>query len=200
MGAGIIQEPAQDGTQASLWQTVIRLLWPEHKMGRGHSGKVQKAFFQISPSPIMSRGLPRWHSSKASTCQCRRLRFNPWVRKIPWGRKWQPTPVFLPGKLHGQRSLVGYSPWGHKELDTTKWLSTMTMNNECSHCTVVCPPLWLQSCFLSFSKHTEYAQNLGHFVKIHVSALIPPLQQVIHCFGNVIWMLSVVCLSYDLIG
>ena len=117
-----------------------------------------------------------------------------------WRRKWQPTPVFLPGKLHGQRSLVGYSPWGHKESDTTKWLSTMTMNNECSHCTVVCPPLWLQSCFLSFSKHTEYVQNLGHFVKIHVSALIPPLQQVIHCFGNVIWMLSVVCLSYDLIG
>ena len=46
--------------------------------------------------------------------------FNPWVRKIPWRRKWPPTPVFLPGKSHGQRSLVGYSPWGHKESDTTK--------------------------------------------------------------------------------
>jgi len=44
-----------------------------------------------------------------------------WVGKIPWRRKWQPTPVFLPGKSHGQRSLVGYSPWGHKELDTTEW-------------------------------------------------------------------------------
>ena len=44
---------------------------------------------------------------------CRRLRFNPWVRKIPWRKKkWQPTPVLLPGKSHGQRSLVGYSPWG----------------------------------------------------------------------------------------
>ena len=52
----------------------------------------------------------------------RRCGFGPWVRKIPWRRKWQPTPVFLPGKLHGQRSLVGYSPWGHKELDTTKLL------------------------------------------------------------------------------
>ena len=40
-------------------------------------------------------------------------------RKIPWRREWLPTPVFLPGKSHGQRSLVGYSPWGHKELDTT---------------------------------------------------------------------------------
>ena len=47
-------------------------------------------------------------------CQCRRLRFNPWVRKIPWRRKWQPTPVFLPGKFHGLRSLVGYSSWDHR--------------------------------------------------------------------------------------
>ena len=43
-----------------------------------------------------------------------------WVRKIPCNRKWQPTPVFLPGKFHGQRSLAGYSPWGHKELDMTE--------------------------------------------------------------------------------
>jgi len=46
-----------------------------------------------------------------------------WVRslggKIPWRRAWQPTPVFWPGESHGQRSLVGYSPWGCKELDTT---------------------------------------------------------------------------------
>ena len=49
-------------------------------------------------------------------------RFDPWVRKIPWGRKWHPTPVLLPGKSHGQRSLVGYSPWDHKELDTTERL------------------------------------------------------------------------------
>ena len=42
------------------------------------------------------------------------------VRKIPWRREWQPTPVFLPGEFHGQRSLVGYSPWGHKELDMTE--------------------------------------------------------------------------------
>ena len=47
---------------------------------------------------------------------------NPWVGKIPWRRKWQPTPVFLPGKSHGPRSLVGYCPWGHKESDTTERL------------------------------------------------------------------------------
>ena len=46
--------------------------------------------------------------------------FSPWVRKIPWRRAWQPTPVFLPRESHGQRSLVGYSPWGCKESDTTE--------------------------------------------------------------------------------
>ena len=55
--------------------------------------------------------------------QCRRPAFNPWVGKIPWRRAWQPTPVFLPGEFHGQRSLVGYSPWGHKELDMTEQLT-----------------------------------------------------------------------------
>ena len=50
-------------------------------------------------------GLPRWLSGKESTCQCGKLGFDPWVRKIPWRRKWQLTPVLLPGKSHGQRSL-----------------------------------------------------------------------------------------------
>ena len=49
-------------------------------------------------------------------------RFNPWVGKISWRRKQQPTPVFLPGKSHGRRRLVGYSPCGRKELDTTERL------------------------------------------------------------------------------
>ena len=54
--------------------------------------------------------------------QCRRPRFDPWVGKIAWKREWQPTPVFLPGKSHGQRSLVGYSPQGRKESDMTERL------------------------------------------------------------------------------
>ena len=53
-----------------------------------------------------------------------RFGFNPWVRTIPWRRKWQPAPVFLPGKFHGQRNLVGYRPWGHKELDMTEHTRT----------------------------------------------------------------------------
>ena len=56
----------------------------------------------------------------------RRHGFNSWVRKIPWQKAWQPTLVFLPGKSHGQRSLVGYSSWGHKELETTEGWSRHT--------------------------------------------------------------------------
>ena len=62
--------------------------------------------------------LHSWLRGKEPTCQWRRFRrlgFDSRVRKILWRRKWQPTPVFLPGKSHGQRSLVGYSPWGCKE-------------------------------------------------------------------------------------
>ena len=63
---------------------------------------------------------PPWLSGKESACQCgkhRRCKFGPWVGKIPWRRKCQPTPVFRPGKFHWKRSLVGYSPWGHKTSD-----------------------------------------------------------------------------------
>ena len=55
--------------------------------------------------------------------QCRRrktYKFSPWARKIPWRRAWQPIPVFLPGKFHGQRSLACCSPWGCKESDMTE--------------------------------------------------------------------------------
>ena len=64
--------------------------------------------------------LPQRFSGKEFACQCRRLRFNPQVRKIRWRRNWQPTPVFLLGKSHGQRSLAGYSPQGHIESDMTE--------------------------------------------------------------------------------
>ena len=65
---------------------------------------------------VDNTGLPWWLSGKESICQCRKCRFNPWAGKIPWRRKWQPTPVFWPRKSHEQRSLAGYSPWGHKRV------------------------------------------------------------------------------------
>ena len=59
---------------------------------------------------VQDLGFPRGAIGKEPACQCRRCRFSPWVRKIPWKWKWQPTPVFLPGESYGQRSLVGYNP------------------------------------------------------------------------------------------
>ena len=70
--------------------------------------------------------LPSGTSGKEPACQCRRckrLRFDFWVEKIHWSRKWQPSPLFLPGKFRGQRSMGNYSQWGRKELDTNEWLS-----------------------------------------------------------------------------
>ena len=59
-------------------------------------------------------GLPWWLRQSRTHLHCRRPRFDTWVRKIPWRRKWQTTPVLLPGKSHGQRRLVSYSPWRQK--------------------------------------------------------------------------------------
>ena len=66
--------------------------------------------------------LPGGSDSKSVCLQCRRPGFDPWVRKIPRRKKWQPTPVLLPGKSHGQRSLVSYSPRGGRESDTVERL------------------------------------------------------------------------------
>ena len=87
----------------------------------------QGTLCEHSSLPMRFRGLPRCCSGKVSTFQCRRHRgrgLDPWVRKIPLRRAWQPPPVFLTRESHGQRNLEGYSPWSHKELDTTMWLST----------------------------------------------------------------------------
>ena len=68
----------------------------------------------------LTPGLPRWYSGKESACHCRRHKrqgFDPWVGKIPWRRKWQLTPIFLPGKSHGQGNLPDYSPCDYKPLN-----------------------------------------------------------------------------------
>ena len=68
----------------------------------------------------ITQGLPRWFSGKESVCQCWRCSFNPCIGTFPWRRKYQCTPVFLPWKSHGQRSMAGYSPWGRKESGMTE--------------------------------------------------------------------------------
>ena len=71
---------------------------------------------------VVFRELPRWLSDKESTHQCRRHEFEPWVRKIPWRRKWQPTPAFLHWKFHGQRNLGATTHGGCKQSDMTEQL------------------------------------------------------------------------------
>ena len=80
-------------------------------------------------------GFPGGSSSKEPSCQCQRCRLDPWVMKIPWRRIWQPTPLFLPGESHRQRSLAGCSPSSHRV--GLKWLSTCRLTLE--------PSLWYTS-------------------------------------------------------
>ena len=77
-----------------------------------------------------------WLSGKEFAWRCR---YDLWVRKIPWRRKWQPTPVFLPGKFHGQKSLAGYSPWGIKRI----WhnLATAAAAKSLQSCPTLCGPI-----------------------------------------------------------
>ena len=96
------------GQALSLW-----LGW-----GLGASGLPHTWLWKLINIHVSYR-LPRWLKGKEPTCQCRRQGLYPLVRKIPWRRKWHPAPVFLPGKSHRQRNLVGYSPWGCKQSDMT---------------------------------------------------------------------------------
>ena len=71
-------------------------------------------------SLVASQNFPGGSDGKSVWLQRGRTGFDPWVGKIPWRRKWQPTPVLLPGKSHGRKNLEGCSPWGPKESDTTE--------------------------------------------------------------------------------
>ena len=75
-------------------------------------GALWAAVYGVAQSQTRLTRLSSSSSSKESTCQCKRHSLDPWVGRNPWRRKWQPTPVFLPEKSHGQRSLAGCSPWG----------------------------------------------------------------------------------------
>ena len=110
-----------------LMEIIKRFYWDNWKISRSISDHytVGRWLFRHGNFPWQGlltsntiTGLPSWGSSgKVSACQgkrCKRGRFSPWAGKIPWRRTWPPTPVFLPGESHGQRSLAGYGPWGHK--------------------------------------------------------------------------------------
>ena len=100
-------------------------------------------------SPCLDRELLGSSYSKESACHVG-PRFSPWVRKISWKRAWQLTPVFLPGKSHGQRSLAGYIPWGHKEWDKTGQLTLVCISGgtPASMCPLCRPQISMQQAFL----------------------------------------------------
>ena len=83
-----------------------------------------KAFLNMELA-LQRLSFPGGSDGKKSACQCRRHEFDPWVRKMPWRRKWQPAPVRLPGESHGQRSLAGYSPWCRKDLGAGGGMSVL---------------------------------------------------------------------------
>ena len=94
--------------------------WPGSLSVKPLCYRLLEQWLGLCSSPDKDWGFPGVASGKELACQCRRCqrhRFSPWVGKVPYRRVWQPTPVFLPRKSQGQRSLAGYSPWVRKELD-----------------------------------------------------------------------------------
>ena len=128
-------------------------------------------------------GLPKWLTSKESTCQGGRRRrhgFDPWVRKIPWRRKWQPTPVLLPGESNGQRSLADFRPWGHKRNWT--WLSDYTTTITHGSRNTCFPPRASVPGWEPVHRHTrglystsELVLASGDNVRCDTSCIRPPL-------------------------
>ena len=96
-------------------------------------------------APVLTSLVAQWQKLP---CQCRRRRLHSSLRKISWRRKWIPTPIFLPGKSHEQRSLVDYSPRDHEESDTTEWLTLLCYRGP------------------NFSNHASYFPS---FLSIHPS-------------------------------
>ena len=95
---------------------LIKIKKVQSNQGVHHTSERMNVFPRLP-----EQGFPGGASGKEAACQCTRLKrhrfHHPWVGKIPWRRSRQPTPVFLPGKSHAQRSLESYGPWGCKEMD-----------------------------------------------------------------------------------
>ena len=104
---------------------------------------VDQRLFIYPPKDTL--GFPGGSSGKEPACKCRRHKscgFSPWVGKIPWRRKWQPTPVFLPGESHGQRNLAGWSPWVAKSQTWLKWLTKDTLKASSLSCVQLFATPW----------------------------------------------------------
>ena len=116
-------------------------------------------------SLMTSGSEPRWHSGKESACQCRRLkrhRFNPWVGKIPWSRKWQLAPVVLSEKFPGQRSLVGYRVHGVVKNQTQLSARAHTHTHTHTH------PEWLVILSIFSCAYQPFVYLLSRTVCLHI--------------------------------
>ena len=112
-------------------------------------------------------GLSLWLSGNRICLPIETQEFDPWVSKSPWRRVRQPTPGFLPGESRGQRSLVGYSPWSHKESDTTEWLSTFCIWTYIKN---FMQPLYIYSKNESFI-WTSGLITISYFLNLNLTAL-----------------------------
>ena len=111
----------QESDTTCDWTTIKKRMQKKQKSSLVTSHYFHYCWLYLRISiPKLNRNTDRnaswWLSGKKSAYQCKRCGLNPWVRKNSWRRKWQPIPVFLPGKSNGQRSLAGYSSWGHKRV------------------------------------------------------------------------------------
>ena len=109
LGRGLLVKACVALNQGALLQ------WKHRVLTTGPSGKSPTILLHVA---IQLSQVGQW--LKNLPANVRRCRYDPWVGKIPWRRKWQPTPVSLAGKSHRQRNMVRFSPWGHKELDITE--------------------------------------------------------------------------------
>ena len=113
--------------------------------------------------------LPREHSGKEFACWCRRCKrrkLDPWVGKIPWRRNWQPTPVSLPGKSHGQRCLEGYCPWGHERVGhnwAAEHISVVCKEKEKMSVRAACLEIGLARFALVRDRKTLWFSSILHF-------------------------------------
>ena len=148
------------------------------------------------------RGFPGGTSGKEPTCQCRRWKkhgFNPWVGETPRRRRWQLIPVFLPGESQGQRSLAGYSPRGHIELDTTeatkhsthimkKGVNIVIYQEVCRHLTSRVHNLPPPSCvyhnfhFSSFYQLSSSTRIVPFIIAVVMDSSLPLTQKISHAF------------------
>ena len=112
-----------------------------------------------------------WLSGRELACQRKRCEFDSWVRKIPWRKKWQPIPVFLPGKSHGQKTLVGCSPQSLKESDTVQFRHSVVSDSLWPHglqnarppCLSATPRVYPSSCPLSWWCHPTIPSSVISF-------------------------------------